>query len=75
MKKHFCDMTDDEAKAAVRAIYSTCTANNQVEQQIRDELGHTGTIVVDSHLTRSGGLTTRKFLVVLRGLSGSIFFA
>jgi len=71
------DMTDVEAKAAVKEICRRCErfatdeeANAEVRRLIKEELGYGGpTSVVTSTSTSSGSMTMRMFMVMLTGPS------
>ena len=78
MSKAYNDMTDEEVKAAVKAICKRCEkfdtdeeANDEVVRLIQEELGYNGPVpFVTSTSTRSGPMIMRMFSVMLRSPSG-----
>ncbi len=69
MKKPYCEMTDNEVKAAARKIIASCSSEEEVKRRIADELGCPYGIALTSHLPKDKtGHEARTLVQALSGL-------
>lgn len=80
MKKKWLDMTDEEIKNVVKAIFGGLRlryfktddeANSAAEELIKNELGYDATLSIHSISTSCGEMSMRQFQAMMFGPSGN----